>query len=90
MSLTNIVIDCTGAPAYMWIIYLLYMCLLLNHAYSDIINGIIITKATGSNAYIILILRFAFDSKHISLMASIPPLIALKFSHYVGIAEHVG
>ena len=66
------------------------MCLLLTHAYYYIINGIVITKAIGSTAYIILILRFAFGKKYITLMDSISPPIALKFIHWVCIVENVG
>ena len=39
-----------GAPAYTWIIALVYVCFILNHTHADGINGILITKATGSTA----------------------------------------
>ena len=48
--LDNTIIDRTGAPAYTWLIDLIYICFLLNHTHNSGINGITITKATGSNA----------------------------------------
>ena len=34
-----------GDPDYMWLIYIMYMWLLLNHTYDAEINGIPISKA---------------------------------------------
>ena len=42
--LTNTIIGCTCAPAYMWFIPLLYVCILLYHTHADDINCILITK----------------------------------------------
>ena len=68
------------------------MCLLLNHAYNAGIIGKPITKATGSTADIISLLRFHFwkpiyykvdDSDFLSESTE-------KRSPWVGIAEHIG
>ena len=76
----------------MCIIDLMYMCLLLNHAYNSGIIGKPITKATGSTADIISLLRFHFwkpiyykvdDSDFLSESTE-------KRSPWVGIAEHIG
>ena len=58
--LTNTIFGRTGAPAYTCLLALIYVCLLLNNTYIYGINGIPITKYTGSNSYIIPLFRFRF------------------------------
>ena len=38
--LCNTVLDCTGAPAYCWLLCLIYICFVLNNCYSDNIKGV--------------------------------------------------
>ena len=48
--LTNTIIECTGAPAYTWLISLIYVCFILNQTHTDGINGITSPKAKGYTA----------------------------------------
>jgi hypothetical protein len=35
---TNRILDCTGAPAHVWLLCIQYVCYLLNHTYNSTIN----------------------------------------------------
>ena len=45
--MTNTVLDRTGAPAYTWLLCLLYVCFILNHTYCKSIDGIPLQRLTG-------------------------------------------
>ena len=60
--LINTIIDCTGAPTYVWLLSLVYVRFILNHTYDDGINGTPIIKSTGSTSDISTLLRFRFST----------------------------
>ena len=60
-SITNTIIYHTGDPDYTQIIYIMYMCLLLNRIYASEINGIQITKTRDSTEDIIPMFQFQFN-----------------------------
>jgi hypothetical protein len=60
---TNNVLDRTGAPAYTWLLCLMYVCFVLNHVYNQTVNGVPITLATGQQADISPLLHFHFWQK---------------------------
>jgi hypothetical protein len=91
---TNNVLDHTGAPAYTWLLCLMYVCFVLNHIYNQTVNSVPITLATGQPD-ISPLLHFHFWQKvnyrreeHSggSFPSDSPELIG----HWVGIFEHVG
>jgi hypothetical protein len=45
---TNRILDRTGAPAHLWLLFLQYVCYLLNHTYSMSIDTVPLTKLLGS------------------------------------------
>jgi hypothetical protein len=45
--MVNVLMDRVGAPPNLWLQALQYVCFLLNHTYSDHINGIPLEKLTG-------------------------------------------
>ena len=50
----------SGTPAYMWFLDHVYVCLIFNHTYYNVMNGILITKVICSAADISLLLHFRF------------------------------
>ena len=58
--LTNNIIDNVGAPDYMWLLVLIYVCLISNHTYDAGNNGIQSTKDIGYTSDIIPLLQFCF------------------------------
>ena len=81
-----------GAPAYTWLLSLIYVCLLLSHKYAAIINGIKIIKAAGSTAEISLLLslRFCWPVYYKVDDSDFPSHITDKRGRGVYIYEHVG
>ena len=58
--LCNTVLDHAGAPAYCWLLCLIYICFVLNNCYSDNIKGVPIHMATGTTNDISPLLSFEF------------------------------
>ena len=90
--MTNTILDRTGSPAYTWLLALMYICFILNHAYNSSIQGIPLQKATGSTPDISPLLRFhwwqpVYYKEDDSDFPSDSPE---KRGHFVGIAENVG
>jgi hypothetical protein len=96
--MANAVVDRTGAPAYTWLLCLMYVCFILNFTVSAALNGgIPIQRATASTNDISSLLRFHFWEKvHYKLGdaklddATFPSESRQKLGRFVGIAEHVG
>ena len=80
-----------GSPAYTWIISLIYVHFLLNHTHTDGINGIPITKSTGSTSGISPLLCFQFWKLvyYNTYNSDLPSHSSEKRGRWVGIAEHV-
>ena len=57
---TNTLLDRTGAPAYTWLLAILYVCFVLNFTYNAVINNVPMNLATGSTCDISPLLRFRF------------------------------
>jgi hypothetical protein len=45
---TNSILDCTGAPAHVWLLCLQYVCYLPNHTYNSTINAVPLTRLHGT------------------------------------------
>jgi hypothetical protein len=43
----NRVLDRSGAPEYTWLMCLQFVCFILNHAYNDTLNGVILQLLSG-------------------------------------------
>ena len=89
---SNIILDRTGAPAYVWLLCLLYVAYLLNFTYSESIKGIPIQKLRGSTPDISPLLRFHFwQEVYYKLDDSDYPSDSREAKgNFVGISETVG
>ena len=56
----NTLLDRTGAPAYAWLLAILYVCFVLNFTHNAVINNVPMNLATGSTCDISPLLRFRF------------------------------
>ena len=93
--ITNNVLDRTGAPAFTWLLCLMYVCYLLNHSYNETVNGIPLTLATGQQADISPLLNFTFWQKVLyrkeeDSNGNFPSDSPEVEGHWVGIFENVG
>ena len=57
---SNRIMDRTGAPAFTWLLCLLYVCYLLNHTYNETVKDVPLNKLTGSTMDISPLLRVPF------------------------------
>jgi hypothetical protein len=57
---TNRILDLTGAPAHLSLLFLQYVCYLLNHTYNMAIGAVPLTKLLGSTVDISPLLCFHF------------------------------
>ena len=90
--LCNTVLDHTGAPAYCWLLCLIYICFVLNNCYSDNIKGVQIRMVTGTTNDISPLLSFEFYKPIYYHMDDTPfPSASKEYcGHWVGISENVG
>lgn len=88
----NRIMDRTGAPAYTWLLCLLYVCYLLNHTYNATVNGVPMNHLTGTTVDISPLLRFHYWQKvYYKLEENDFPSDSREGTgHIVGISEHVG
>ena len=92
-TMSNTVLDRTGAPAYTWLLCLMYVCFILNFTVSSALSGgVPIQRATGSTNDISPLLRFRFwEPVYYKLDdPTFPSESREKLGRFVGIAEHVG
>ena len=91
-SRTNLVLDRSGAPAYAWLLCLLYVCYLLNYTFCDSARVIPIQGLTGSTPDISPLLRFYFWQEVYYKIddSDYPSESREAIGNFVGIAEHVG
>ena len=89
---SNRIMDRTGAPAFTWLLCLLYVCYLLNHTYNETIKAVPLNKLTGSTVDISPLLRFHFWQKVYYKKAenTFPSESKEGVGYIVGISEHVG
>ena len=88
----NRVMDRTGAPAFVWLLCLMYVCYLLNHTFNSTIQGVPLTALTGRTVDISPLLRFYFWQKVYYKLddSTFPSDSKESVGHIVGISEHVG
>ena len=91
-TVVNTIIDRVGAPAYTWLLCLMYVCFLLNNVYNSTIRAVPIQKLNGSTNDISPLLRFYFyEPVYYKLDdADFPSDSREKRGYFVGIAENVG
>ena len=91
-TVVNTILDRVGAPAYTWLLCLLYVCFLLNNVYNHTIKAVPIQKLNGSTNDISPLLRFYFyEPVYYKLDDSdFPSGSREKRGYFVGIAENVG
>jgi hypothetical protein len=58
--LCNTILDCSGAPAYTWLLCLMYVCFLLNNTWCEAVDDILICMSTSSTNDISPLLCFHF------------------------------
>ena len=89
---SNRIMDRVGAPAYTWLLCILYVCYLLNHTYNDSIKAVPLNRLTGTTVDISPLLRFHFWQKVYYKQAenTFPSESKEGTGHIVGISEHVG
>ena len=88
----NRIMDCVGAPIFVWLLCLQYVCFLLNHTYNATIDGIPMQHLSGHTVDISPLLRFHFWQRVYFLCEghSFPSESPEGVGHVVGISEHVG
>jgi hypothetical protein len=59
-QLCNTILDQTGAPAYCWLLCLMYVCFVLNNAFSEVIQSTPLRQAYGTDNDISPMLYFSF------------------------------
>jgi hypothetical protein len=89
---TNRSLDCTGAPAHLWLLCLQYVCYLLNHTYNMSIDAELLTKLLGSTVDISPLLCFHFWEGvcYFQTKSSFSSDSKEVLGHIVGISEHCG
>jgi len=90
--LCNTILDRSGAPAYTWLLCLIYVCFLLNNTWCESVGDIPIRMSTGSTNDISPLLCFYFwEPVYYKLDDSdFPSDSREKRGHFVGISESVG
>jgi hypothetical protein len=90
--LCNTILDRSWAPAYTWLLCLMYVCFLLNNTWCEAIDDIPIRMSTGSTNDISPLLCFQFwEPVYYKLDDSdFPSDSREKCGHFVGISESVG
>jgi hypothetical protein len=58
--LCNTILDQTSAPTYCWLLCLMYMCFVLNNAFSEVIQSTPLRQAYGTDNDISPMLYFSF------------------------------
>jgi hypothetical protein len=90
-QLCNTILDHSGAPAYTWLLCLMYVCFLLNNTWCEVVDDIPIRMSTGSTNDISPLLCFHFwepvyykfdNSDFLSVSRE-------KHGHFIGISKFV-
>ena len=90
---TNTILNRSGAPANYWLLFMSYVCYLLNHISCESIKGQIpLTKLYGVTTDISILMMYTFyQSVHYaSHNQSFPSTSKEKHAFWVGFGEHVG
>eukprot|EP00977_Amphora_coffeiformis_P005204 scaffold1116_cov104-Amphora_coffeaeformis.AAC.1 len=91
-QMSNTLMDRTGAPAYTWLLCLMYVAFVLNHTWSDNITNVPLTALLGVTVDISVLLRYHFWQKVYfkAVEPGFPSDTKERLGHIVGISEHVG
>ena len=91
-QMDNTVLDHTSAPAYCWLLCLIYVCFVLNNCYSDNIKGVPLHLGTGTTNDMSPLLCFKFYEPVYYHMDDMPFPSICKECHgyWVGVSENVG
>jgi hypothetical protein len=90
--LCNTILDQTGAPAYCWLLCLMYVCFVLNNAFLEVIQSTPLRQAYGTDNDISPMLYFSFYKPVYYLVDEITFPSKSKELHgrWVGVSENVG
>ena len=90
--MTNTLLDRSGSPAYTWLLCLLYVCFLLNHAFNASLNAVPMQLLTGSTPDISPLIRFYWWQPVYYRVddSDFPSESREGRGRWVGVAEHVG
>jgi hypothetical protein len=87
----NHIMDRVGAPVFVWLLCLQYVCFLLNHTHNSTVKGIPLQHLTGQTIDISPLLRFYFWQQVYYLREGHSfPDTPEGYGRIVGISEHVG
>jgi hypothetical protein len=91
-QLCNTILDHSGAPAYTWLLCLMYVCFLLHNTWCEAVDDIPICMSTGSTNDISPLLYFHFwEPVYYKLDDSdFPSDSREKCRHFISISESVG
>jgi hypothetical protein len=91
-QLCNTILDQTGAPAYCWLLCLMYVCFVLNNAFSYVIQSTPLRQAYSTDNDISLLLYFSFYELVYYLVdeATFPSDSKELRGRWVGVSENVG
>jgi hypothetical protein len=90
--LCNTILDRSGAPAYTWLLCLMYVCFFLNNTWCEAVDDIPIRMSMGSTNDISPLLCFHFwEPVYVKFDDSdFPSDSREKCGHFIGISESVG
>jgi hypothetical protein len=90
--LCNTILDRTGAPAYCWLLCLMYVCFVLNNAFSEVIQSTPLCQAYGTDNDISPMLYFSFYEPVNYLVdeTTFPSESKELCGRWVGVSENVG
>jgi hypothetical protein len=90
--LCNTILDRTGAPAYCWLLCLMYVCFVLNNAFSEVIQSTPLPQAYGTDNDISPMLYFLFYEPVYYLVdeTTFPSKSKELHRRWVGVSENVG
>jgi hypothetical protein len=90
-QLCNTILDQTSAPAYCWLLCLMYVCFVLNNAFSEVIQSTPLRQAYGTDNDISPILYFSFYELVYQLVdeTTFPSESKELRGQWVGVSENV-
>ena len=91
-KMVNVILQRTGAPAYTWLLCLMYVCYIMNNIWCDSINGVPLRECTGSTNDISPLLYFDFWEPvyYYDDDSDFPSESKELRGRWVGISEHCG
>ena len=86
----NTIVDHTSAPAYCWLLCLIYICFVLNNCYSDNIKGHLLVMGTTNDISPLLCFKFYKPVYYHMDDIPFPSMSKECCSWWVGISENIG